>query len=244
MNPSVAIQSWCFRHFKPLPDFLSKLKECGVEATELCGVHVDFSEPDCFRESIEHIASANVRIVCIGVQYLTGEKEKDRPGFEFCRMAGVGNMSISFGPEAFPAGLKHISELAEEYDLLLGIHNHGGRDWLGNRQMLKHVLDRCSPRIGLHLDTAWALDSGEDPCQLIEEFAGRLSGVHVKDFVFDRSGKPQDVVIGEGNLDLPRMMNLLRTSGFTGPLVIEYEADVENPVPALRRCVQKLRALL
>jgi sugar phosphate isomerase/epimerase len=70
-----------------------------------------------------------------------------------------------------------------------------------------------------------------------------LYGVHVKDFTYDRARQPTDVIIGTGNLDLPKLMSTLRQINFTGPLVIEYEGDEKNPVPALRQCVEAMRKL-
>ena len=52
------------------------------------------------------------------------------------------------------------------------------------------------------------------------------------------------MIIGTGNLDLPKFMGVLKQSNFSGPLVIEYEADVENPVPALKECVGVLKKLV
>jgi sugar phosphate isomerase/epimerase len=126
----------------------------------------------------------------------------------------------------------------------LGIHNHGGYDWLGNSTILKYIFSRTGKRIGLHLDTAWAIDAKQNPVEMAEKFADRLHGVHVKDFVYDRARNPEDVIIGTGNLDLPKLVQTLKQSNFSGPLVIEYEGDVENPVPALKKCVAELKKLL
>ncbi len=79
---------------------------------------------------------------------------------------------------------------------------------------------------------------------MAEKFIDRLVGVHVKDFVFDRARQSEDVIIGTGNLDLPKFIAVLNQANFAGPLVIEYEGDEKNPVPALSECVTKLRALL
>ena len=106
--------------------------------------------------------------------------------------------------------------------------------------MLAQVFASTSPRIGLCLDTAWALDAHENPVAMAEKFAERLYGVHLKDFVFDRAGRPSDVVIGEGNLDLPRMLALLESNEHTASVVIEYEGDIADPGPALTRCVQQV----
>jgi sugar phosphate isomerase/epimerase len=109
--------------------------------------------------------------------------------------------------------------------------------------MLRHVFKTTSPRIGLCLDTAWALDSGEDPVKMTREFGGRLYGLHVKDFVFDRAGKPEDVIVGTGNLDLSGLVEACREVDFNGYAVLEYEGDVENPVPAVRKCVEAVRSV-
>lgn len=239
MQP-VAIQSYCFRYFKALPAFIEQLKSTGVAHMELCGVHANFADPATFAPVIDQLKRASAQIVAIGVERMTGDATQDKPRFEFCRAAGVKNMSITFAPEAMFDALRNVERLADQYDVNLGIHNHGGYDWLGNSTILKYIFSKTSKRIGLHLDTAWAIDAKQDPVKMVEQFSDRLFGVHVKDFVYDRARKPTDVIVGEGNLDLPKFMAALKSINFNGPLVIEYEGDVENPVPALKRCVAAL----
>jgi sugar phosphate isomerase/epimerase len=151
---------------------------------------------------------------------------------------------MTFPPEAMFDGLRNIEKLAEQYNLKLGIHNHGGYDWLGNPTILKYIFSKTGPRIGLHLDTAWAIDAKQNPVQMVEQFAERLHGIHIKDFVYDRARNFSDVVVGTGNLDLPKLMGTLKQIDFGGPLVIEYEGDVDNPVPALQGCVAAIRKLI
>ncbi len=244
LRQPIAVQSWCYRAFKTLDAFLPQLTATGVSATELCGVHANFADPADGAAVAERCRAAGVSVVAIGVEYLTGTAA-DRPRFEWCRAAGVRHMSISFQPTALDddaAGLKLIERLGDEFDLQLGIHNHGGYDWLGNPTMLAYVLGKCGRRIGLHLDTAWAIDAKQNPVEMAERFAGRLVGVHVKDFTYSPGRQPSDVVIGTGGLDLPKFTALLASADFAGPLVIEYEGDENDPVPALSECVARLRA--
>jgi len=93
----------------------------------------------------------------------------------------------------------------------------------------------------LNLDTAWALDAKQNPIQWAEKYAARLYAVHLKDFVFDRARQSRDVVVGTGNLDLPKLLATLRAQGFKGAMILEYEGDVANPVPALEQCVAAIR---
>jgi sugar phosphate isomerase/epimerase len=49
------------------------------------------------------------------------------------------------------------------------------------------------------------------------------------------------VVVGTGNLDLPGLFKALGKGGFKGQLILEYEGDAKNPVPALKECVAAVR---
>lgn len=234
----LGIQSYCFRGFKTLAEVLPRLKACGVATVELSGVHGDF-----IREADAIIAScraAGVRIASIGVERFTGNVARERALAEFMRKAGASVIAVDFDPGAGPDVWRAAERVADEFDLRLAIHNHGGRHWLGNSQMLAQVFATTSPRIGLCLDTAWALDAHEDPVAMAEKFADRLYGVHLKDFIFDRAGQQSDVVIGEGNLDLPKMLARLEANEHTASVVIEYEGDIANPGPALTQCVQQI----
>lgn len=244
LSPELGIQSYCFRGSKELATVLARLKACGVATIELCRVHVDFTREEDFAAVIAQCRAAGVRIASLGVERFSGDAAQDRRLGEFARRAGAKVITADFDPGAGPDIWRGAEKFAEQYDLRLAIHNHGGRHWLGNAQMLARIFSQTSPRIGFCLDTAWALDAHEDPIALAEKFADRLYGVHLKDFVFDRAGKPADTILGEGNLDLPKMLALLKANDRTQSVIIEYEGDIENPVPALTQCVQRIQTLL
>ncbi len=233
----LAIQSYCFRGFKDNVKVAEMVKECGATSIEVCGVHADFNDESTFDGVIKTYADAGVAIVSIGCENISDDEAAARKRFEFCKASGARYMSVGFSPATVPAAYRVAEELCDEYGVKLGIHNHGGRDWLGNSTMLRHTFGQTNDSIGLCLDTAWALDSREDPVKMADEFAARLYGLHFKDFVFDKARTPEDVVIGTGNLDLPGLMASLKSGGFDGYAVIEYEGDVDNPVPALTECV-------
>ena len=73
------------------------------------------------------------------------------------------------------------------------------------------------------------------------QFRERLYGLHLKDYVFDRAGRGEDVLTGTGNLDLPEMLRYLKQSNFDGVLTLEYEGDHQSPVPAVKTCVEIIR---
>ena len=237
----VAVQSFCFRNFKNNGEVAQMVKACGLAAIELCGIHVDFTKKETFPAVIESYRAEGVTIVSAGGNGMSGDEGRDRSQFELLKAAGARTLSVDFAPDNLARRLRVAEKLAEQFDVRLCIHNHGGRHWLGSAQALRWLFTQCGSRIGLCLDTAWALDAGEDPVKMVEEFGSRLYLLHVKDFVFDRARKPEDVVVGTGNLALPTLFAALEKAGFAGKLILEYEGGVEDPVPALTACVQCVR---
>jgi sugar phosphate isomerase/epimerase len=217
------------------------VKECGLEGIEICRKHVDFLDRSTHQQAIDDYASEEVRIVSIGVNPITGRELEDRSIFEFARLAGLSVMSVDFPIDGIPDSFSSAERLAEEYGVKLAIHNHGGRHWLGSSTALGWVLGQTSPRIGLSLDTAWAIDSRENPVDWVRRFGSRIYVLHLKDFLYSPQREPEDVIVGTGILNLPELDSALTEHGFDGEWVLEYEGDVDNPIPALRECVSVLR---
>lgn len=238
----LGVQSYTFRGFKDTDAFIKCVKDSGLSIIELCGVHINFQEDDKFDAVIKKYKDSGITIASIGVQGFSNNEAAERKNFEFARKAGIKAFSANFSLQDAPECFKTAEKLADEYDINLAIHNHGGRHWLGTAEMLRTVFAKTSKRIGLCLDTAWALDSREDPVKMAEEFGERLYGVHVKDFVFDRARVPEDVVVGTGNLKLKELIDTMKKVGFDGYAVLEYEGDVDNPVPAVKKCVAAVQA--
>jgi len=238
LKKQLGAQSYCFRGFKKNEEVIEQIKKCGLSAIELCGVHADFTDESGFDDVISLYKAEGVDIVSIGVQGMKGEESVEEKYFDFAARAGAKFMSVDFAIDSTPASFRIAEKLADKYDIRLAIHNHGGPHWLGCSATLGHVFSQTSERIGLCLDTAWALDSREDPIAMVERFADRLYGLHFKDFVFDRARKPEDVVLGTGNVDLKKLGEKLREVDFSGYAVLEYEGDVDNPTPALIECVK------
>ena len=241
LQRKIAVQSFCFRGFRSNEEVAAKVKEIGLDALEPCGIHVDFAAPAARDAALAAYRAAGVELVSCGVNTITGDGSDAEGAFRFARAAGFPVLSADVTPPAAWDTFAAAERLAEQYDVDVALHNHGDAHWLGSAQMLEEVFRRTGPRVGLMLDTAWAIDSREDPVMLVRRFGERLMGVHLKDFVYTREREPVDVVIGTGILDLPALVAALGEVGFSGPAIIEYEGDVANPVPALTECVQAVR---
>ncbi|MDQ3815135.1 MAG: sugar phosphate isomerase/epimerase [Armatimonadota bacterium] len=239
------VQSYCFRHFKDNAEVAELVKKIGVDKIEVCAVHADFADVEGWKKIVQIYQDAGVSIVSIGVQTFTGADE-ERQWFECAAIAGAKHISAHFRVDSFDMAVASTSALCDEFGIKIGIHCHGGYMFGGSPDVISHLLEIGGPNIGVCIDTAWCMQIGPrqgNPVQWVEKFKERVHGVHYKDFIFDRDAMWHDVVVGTGNLDLPAFVQALEANSFTGMAVIEYEADVENPVPALTECVQKMRSL-
>lgn len=240
----LAVQSYCYRGFSDNAKVAQMLKQSGLAAIEICAAHIDFDDVACFEQVIDTYRQAGIKIIGAGVEGIRLDEQAMRKRFEFVRQSGAQVINIAFPADATEANYRLAEKLCEEYNVHGSLHNHGSRHWQGSADAIARLFARTNKRIGLCLDTAWALDSREDPIAMVEQFADRLYSVHIKDFIFDRAAKPQDVVVGTGNLDLPRFMQTLDQVRFTGAAILEYEGDIDDPVPALAKCVEALHTAL
>ncbi|MEM6560756.1 MAG: sugar phosphate isomerase/epimerase family protein [Planctomycetota bacterium] len=245
------VQSYCFRNFKDNAEVAAMAKQIGVDKVELCAVQIDFDAPDTWPDIIAAYRDAGVTLVSCGVETYVGDEQHARNRFEFAKAAGLKHLTAHFRPDTFHHAVPQVANLLDEYDLRLAIHCHGGYMFGGDVPTLKHLVDlgeQTKPgRVGVCIDTAWCMQTGPrdgNPVRWAREhFAGRVFGVHYKDFVFDKAAQWTDVVVGTGNLDLPAFVSALEETNFDGFAVIEYEAEPDNPVPALTECVRKMREL-
>ncbi|MEO1237663.1 MAG: sugar phosphate isomerase/epimerase [Planctomycetota bacterium] len=239
------VQSYCFRHFTDNAEVAEKVKAIGVDSIEVCAVHADFDDSAAFADVINVYDSADVKVVSIGVQTFTGAA-CERSWFECAAAAGAKHISAHFKVDSYHTAVPKTAELAAEFGIRVGIHCHGGYMFGGSQDVVDHLIKLGEGHIGLCIDTAWCMQTGPrngNPVEWAKKYAGQVFGVHYKDFTFEPNAQWHDVVVGTGTLDLPAFVAALEEGGFDGMAVIEYEADVENPVPALTKCVEEMRKL-
>ena len=240
----ISIQSWCFRTWNEPDEIIQATKSCGIEYIELGSMYVDpFRDAD-YMSIINKFRSSGIEVSGHGVNGLNTDQSTNRAWFEFAKAIGLKSLASSFPKGKEIETALSLEPLCEEFEIKIAIHNHGRRDNLGSPDALDRVFSNTSTNIGLCLDTAWMLDSGYDPVEMAGKYRDRLHGVHLKDFVFERDGHPEDTIIGEGNLRLDALIKLLQDTGYHDFLTIEYEGDVENPVPNCKKCVEAIKTVL
>lgn len=239
------VQSYCFRSEKDNAKVARMVQEIGLDKIEVCAVHADLNDPEAAAAVAKIYQDAGVSVISIGVETFSGDPAEEAK-FKAAQAMGAGHISAHFKVDSFARAVPMVKSWSQQYGIKVGIHTHGGYMFGGQPDVSRHLVDLGAPEVGLCIDTAWVLQIGPghgNPVQWARDFAGQIHGVHYKDFTFGPNGQWEDVVVGTGNLDLPAFVQALEDGGFDGMAVIEYEGDVENPVPALKTCVEKMRSL-
>jgi sugar phosphate isomerase/epimerase len=141
----------------------------------------------------------------------------------------------------------------------LGVENHG--PFANDPHFLDHVFAAAKddPRLGLTLDTGnfyWFGHPLAEVYRLIERYGPRVKHTHVKNINYpgDLAQRTRSIgqdygkyccALDEGNLDLKRVVGILRTCGYDRDLCIENESLGKHPPEAklavLRRDVRAAR---
>ncbi len=221
----VGAQSFSFRTFD-LTGAIACLSGLGSNRMECCAVHfpLDAGAPE-FQEAKRQLDAAGVKVVAFGVEHYTADEDASRTRFEAAAGLGVEVLTADLAPESFD----HVEALCEQHKLAVAIHNHGpGARYDKVADTLAAVEGR-SPLVGACVDTGHCIRSGEAPHEVLEQLGSRVLSLHLKDW---KAGG-DETILGDGDLDLDAVARALGKIAFSGPIVMEYELDPENPVPGM-----------
>jgi sugar phosphate isomerase/epimerase len=129
--------------------------------------------------------------------------------------------------------IESVAPIVEKYRIPLAIENH--KDWL-IPHMLKMLQKIDSEYVGVCIDTNNSFALLEDPMDLVEAYAPWAHCVHLKDMAvceYKEGFLLADVVFGEGTLDLPKIVDIIRKA--RAGIKFSVEMSTRNPlkVPCL-----------
>ncbi len=137
-------------------------------------------------------------------------------------------------------GLSDSATYAHQHGVVLALENHGLM--AGRSDQVKAIIEKVnSPGLRANLDTGNFLLVGQNPVEAAQELAPLVALVHLKDFRVARPDETIHVykgldgvdltgtVTGEGMVDLPKVISILRAAGYEGWLSLEYEGG-QDPI--------------
>jgi inosose dehydratase len=231
----IGVESYCF-HDVDFAATLAHTKALGLRYLELHDGHLPFTAPAA-ELSRAKAAFADAGIAPSGVYIhdaFTADEAVARPIFEYAK--AVGFTYINGGPrrEALPL----LDRLVREYGIRIALHNHGPKARYETIDDITSAL-QAYPSISACVDIGHFARSRVDPVKAIRAIGRRAVAVHLKDV--DAAG--ENLVVGQGTIDMRGVFATLAETGFDGLLVLEYEGDFDNMTKRLEGMRESLTAV-
>ncbi len=119
--------------------------------------------------------------------------------------------------------LRAVAPLARDLGIKIAVENHGGVDLLARE--LRDLVEAAGPDVvGVCLDTGNPAYGGEDPVVTAEVLAPYVVTSHVRDtrvWAVPRGAMAQWVPLGQGNVDLPHLLQILADRAPDPPIDLE-----------------------
>lgn len=237
----LGIQLYSLRGY-PVEQALPHAKELGFEEVEFySGMLPLDATPDAIKATVAKVKELGLAISAHGVNAFSKDDAANRKVFEFAKMAGIKNISAAPSPDSFDS----LDALVKEYDIRIAIHNHGPSDRFNKVVDVLRAIEGRDVRIGACADLGHFIRSGEKPVEVIRSLAGRLYGIHLKDFA-EMKENTRGVILGKGHLDCAAVFDALLQAKFPsdGALSLEYEENPQNPLAEIRECVAVAKTAL
>ena len=230
------------------------IAEAGYRAVELSAVpgwteHVDVSrDPAEVRSQLDGYGLTAVSISGHSDLTTAGGLEQglavvrwaERYGLPVVNTAIGGHAHVDESEDAFMANIGALADAAQAAGLVVALEIHG--DLMATGALSAALLDRIGhPAVKVNYDTANVEHYGgvraEDD---LPSIADRVANMHLKDM---RGGKGDwdFPAIGDGHIDFGRVLEILRSAGYDGPMAVEVEFTGE-PWPPLPDVVAAMRA--
>ncbi len=232
-GPELGLQTWTCRNMS-FDEVVAFAKKHQITQLQLISKHIDPKGPreETLRKKAV-LEQNGLKAYTFGVNGTSMNKEDNRKLFEFAKLMGIGLIIVE--PKNM-AEWDNLEELVKEYDIKLGIHNHGKGSVYGDPATVKGILAKRDRRIGVCLDVGWVTAAGFDAAKVFRDYgADRVFDMHFKDKVAETAADGKivatDTEIGKGQSNYKGLFAEIKQAKWSGVMAIETDskAFAEDP---------------
>ncbi|SEK95623.1 sugar phosphate isomerase/epimerase family protein [Parapedobacter koreensis] len=188
---------------------------------------------------LKALKKKKVKLCAFGVVNGTTDEEW-RQLFEFAKAMDIKVINSEPNAEFLPL----IGQLANQYKIKVGIHNHPNPTKYWDPAIVLDAIAKAnSEYVGACADIGHWVRSGLDPIESLKKYEGHLVSLHFKDLE-EKSPKTHDVPWGTGVCNVEGVIAELKRQGFKGNISAEYEYNWDNNAGDVAQSVANFRALL
>lgn len=227
-------------------DFVNEAKaEYGIEISALwCG----WEGP-----SIWNFYDGPLTLGLVPAAYRFKRLENLMKGSDFAKKIGVTDMitHVGFLPEN-PSSSEY-ADLLSALRFIAGYCKDNGQNFLFETgqetpvTLLRTIEDIGTGNLGINLDPANLILYGKaNPVDALRVFGKYVRGVHAKDGIYPTDGRDlgKEMPLGEGLVNFPAFIKMLKEVGFDGALTIEREISGEQQIKDVLAAKKYLESLI
>ncbi|MFW5755779.1 MAG: TIM barrel protein [Tangfeifania sp.] len=224
----LGIASYSLRNFNR-EQALDMTVRCGVERICFKSMHLPLDSGKAeIEKAVADCKEKGVALYSGGVIYMKNNAEVDQ-AFEYAKMAGM-DMIVGVPNHEL---LSYVEGKVKDYDIKLAIHNHGpGDDLYPSAESAYNLIKNMDKRMGLCIDIGHTKRIDRNPEQDVIDFFDRVHDIHIKD-VTAAKAEGTTCIVGRGVIDIPSFLETVVKMDYKGTIALEYEADVNDPLPGM-----------
>jgi sugar phosphate isomerase/epimerase len=247
---------------------LALFQRLGIQYIEVCEAKLDAANP---HPQIERLKASGLKVSTVQsrLHSLFPDRPRPEPRLPRERMSRLAGSISLLGPYfpgatfvtisgAAPAGnyreayetavreYKELAKLAEQHGVRVGLEPLNPilinvDTFLCSLTHARRVIEAVDhPAFGLLLDV-WHVWEDPAACEIIEEYASRIYGIHISDWKTPRAFADR-FIPGEGQIPLARLLKAARNGGYQGAYTLELFSDLNlegslwaNPADTVKR---------
>ncbi|MEN6606830.1 MAG: sugar phosphate isomerase/epimerase family protein [Bryobacteraceae bacterium] len=189
------------------------------------------------REIRKKFRDAGIEVAGCGVIYMK-TPEEIRRALDYAQDLGANTVVAGIGEPM----VGNMEKAIRDFDLRVAIHNHGPKDKLGAFSPLEvwNWIQGADKKIGVCMDVGHTFRCGHEPSEVARKCRARLYDVHMKDLDASLSSVP----VGQGTIDIIRLLKTLLKLGYQHQVALEYEADRDDPATGIADSIGFQRGVL
>jgi L-ribulose-5-phosphate 3-epimerase len=216
-----------------LDALLGDVRALGFDTIDLWGAHLG---ADWATDA--HVDAAVAALGRHGITVATYATWVDPANVErACELTrALGTTVIGAGYAGEP---EELAPVLERHGVVLAIENHPEQ----TPQDVVAKIERGGGTMAATVDTGWWGTQGYDAAEAIEELAGHLVHVHLKDVL--ATGEPHETCRwGDGIVPIEACVQALRNVGYGGVITVEHEPETFDPSDDVRAMREQLEGWL
>jgi len=137
-------------------------------------------------------------------------------------------------------------ELCKKQGMKFGYHNHNFEfsEKLNGETLFDIIMKSIDPDlVVMQLDTGNLFDGGAVALDIVNQYPGRFENVHVKDVKKSiETGKYESVIIGEGEAEVRKVIELIKSTEGAQVMIIEQESyQGKTPMECVKRDLEVIK---